>query len=276
MDAVVVTGANRGIGREIAQAVLESGKGLVMVCRSEASGAPVLAELQSAFGADRVRLVTGDLGSSAGVKQVAQGILSGSERLAAVVLNAALWPTTLEHNADGHELSFAINHLGPLELARRLQARLEADGPSRVVFVGAGLHGIGKVNLDRTPQGLDFSPMRTYGDTKAFMALGARAFASRVDGDKVCVITVHPGVINTGLGLNGRWYDRPMSWVKRLWGKPEDGARAPVALALDPAYASAHGKWFDELNEKPWHGPPADLELADRVWEQAVELRPIA
>lgn len=275
MDAVVVTGANRGIGREIAQAVLERGNCLVMVCRSHVSGAPVLSELQASFGEERVRMVTGDLSSSAGVQQVAHGILSGQERLVAVVLNAALWPTKLEHNGDGHELSFAINHLGSLELSRRLHARLEHDGPSRLVFMGAGLHGIGKVDLERTPRGLDFSAMRTYGDSKAFMALGARALAARVEGTKVCVLTVHPGVINTRLGMNGRWWDRPFGWVKRLWGRPEDGARAPVALALDPAYAEAHGQWFDELTPKPWHGPPADLELAERVWEQAVELRPV-
>ena len=36
----------------------------------------------------------------------------------------------------------------------------------RVVHVGAGLHVKGRVDLDRTPSGADFHPVRTYADTK--------------------------------------------------------------------------------------------------------------
>jgi hypothetical protein len=57
--------------------------------------------------------------------------------------------------------------------------------------------------------------------------------------------------------------------VKRVWKKPEEGARPIVRLALDPSLAGVTGKFFNLDTETPLHPVALDTRLADRLWEQA-------
>lgn len=250
MRRFVVTGANAGIGKAIAADLLERGEHVVLVCRSREKGEAARAELGGSS-----ELVVADLTRRDDLVEAAQAL--AAEPLAGVVLNAGYWPTVRTLTDEGLEQSFVVNHLGTVGLALALEERLRA-GAASVVAVGAGLMVLGRPALDRVRAGEDFHPVRTYADTKLTGALALRALAGRWVGSGITLNVVHPGVIDTGLGVGGRWFDPVVRVVKKLWRKPAAGAKGPVSLVLRH---DVHGAWFDELVEKPWPTVTDDVGL---------------
>lgn len=257
---VVITGGNRGIGLATAEEFARRDHRVVVVARN-----PAAAGEAARLGAD---LVAGDLSTLKGVRAVAEALAGTCPRLDVLVHNAGIWPSARRLTEDGFEESFAVNHLAPFLLNHLLEDRL-----SRVVQVTAGLYGTGRVDLARTPAGADFSPLRTYANTKlcnlALMPLWAERWKPR----GITIDAVHPGVIRTGLGDRSGLAGVLLRAAKRLGKAPADGAAPVVRLALDRA---GTGRYFDVDRELPLAPVAADPERAGELWAQAAELTGVA
>jgi NAD(P)-dependent dehydrogenase (short-subunit alcohol dehydrogenase family) len=249
MRTAVVTGGNRGIGRAVCESLVRKGFRVVAVVRNPAASAPPGAEV-----------VHGDLADRRTVAALATALAERCETIDVLVHNAGVWPTSLRHNEDGIEESFAVNHLAPFQLNLALESRLR-----RVVQVSAGLYVKGRVDPDRTPYGTDFHRMRTYCDTKRANLLLVPLFAARWQDAGVTIDAVHPGVIRTDLGDPGGVLGVVLRLVKRRWASPEAGAAPVVRLAEE----SGTGRYLNVDVEEPL---PADPGLARRLWDQAREL----
>ncbi|MBA9006263.1 SDR family NAD(P)-dependent oxidoreductase [Thermomonospora cellulosilytica] len=267
-QTIAVTGANRGIGHAVAEALLRQGHEVVLVCRDRERGEAARSRL-AALGS--VRLVVGDLSGVRAIRATAEALRDACPRLDVLVHNAGLWPSRRVLNEDGLEQAFVTNHLAPFLLNLELEDLLTASA-ARVVQVSAGLYVKGKADPDRTPTGLDFHPMRTYADTKLCNLMLVPLFAERWQDAGVTINAVHPGVIRTGLG------DRrgPLGWllkaVKLTWKSPRTGAGPVVRLATSAEVAGVTGRYF-QLDEEHCLEPVArDRDLARRLWTRAAEL----
>jgi NAD(P)-dependent dehydrogenase (short-subunit alcohol dehydrogenase family) len=209
-------------------------------------------------------VVVGDLSSARTVAEAASALAAACPAIDVLVHNAGVWPTRLEHNEDGVERAFAVNHLAPFQLNLALEDRL-----SRVVQVSAGLHVKGRVDLDRTPAGADFHRMRTYCDTKLANLLVLPLFAARWQDAGVTIDAVHPGVVRTRLGDPGGPLGLVLRAVKLTWATPAAGAVPVVRLAG----TLGTGRYFHLDAEQPL---PRDPALADLLWTQALELTRVA
>jgi hypothetical protein len=63
-----------------------------------------------------------------------------------------------------------------------------------------------------------------------------------------------------------------MRVVKRFWGTPEDGARAPVWLATAPELADVTGRYYFLQKEIEMTPQAQDAEAARRLWELSLKL----
>lgn len=249
MRTAVVTGGNRGIGYAVCEALTQRDFHVVAVTRNPAAPVP--------RGVERV---TGDLASRRTVNALAATLSETYPTIDVLVHNAGVWPTRLRHNEDGLEESFAVNHLAPFQLNLALESRLR-----RVVQVSAGLYVKGRVDPDRTPWGKDFHRMRTYCDTKRANLLLVPLFAKHWQDGNATIDAVHPGVIRTDLGDPGGALGVVLRLVKRRWALPTAGA-APIARL---ATEFGTGRYFNIETEELI---PADLELAQQLWDQARKL----
>ncbi|MFF3438308.1 SDR family NAD(P)-dependent oxidoreductase [Streptosporangium sp. NPDC002721] len=256
----VITGGNRGIGLATAEEFARRGHRVVLLARN-----PAAAREAARLGAE---LVTGDLSTLKGVRAAAEALAGTCPRLDVLVHNAGIWPSARRLTEDGFEESFAVNHLAPFLLNHLLEDRLD-----RVVQVTAGLYTKGRADPARTPAGADFSPVRTYADTKlcnlALMPLWAERWRRR----EVTIDAVHPGVIRTGLGDRGGPVGLLLKAAKLLWKPPAEGAAPVVRLALD---RTGTGRYFDVDRETPLAPVAADPATAGRLWAQAAELTGVA
>lgn len=263
----VVTGANSGIGKAITIELARQGHRVTMVCRSPARGEAAQQAIVQQTSNQSITLITGDLSTSNGVREVAGQLLAQSSRIAALINNAGVWQSRCQHNPDGIETSFAVNHLAPFLLTHLLLPALKANAPARIINVNAGLYVRGQIDLDRLPTGEDFHPIRTYCNTKLCNILFTRQLAVRLAGTGVTVNAIHPGVIRTRLGSSVPVWMKPLIWLaKRFWKTPEHGAQGPVYLATSDEVAGVSGAYFDEMTQMPYHPVALDDALAKQVW----------
>ena len=265
--AVVVTGANRGIGFAVARDLAAKGCRVLIVARDVEGGRRAERELAPV---GDVKLVLGDLSTPRTTRIAARQILEACPQIDVVIHNAGVWPSRLERDEDGIERAFAVNHLAPFLLNHLLEPALVRG--SRVVQVSAGLYVKGKVDLERTPTGDDFHAIKTYATTKLCNLLLLERFARRFEARGVTINATHPGVIRTGLGDRAGLLGLLLRGVKQLWKRPEEGARPVTRLALDPELANVTGRYFHLEQETPLAEVARDPALAARLWEQAETL----
>lgn len=265
-NVCVVTGGNAGIGKGIAIELAKQQAHVVIVSRNQEKGEQAIADIQQVVPGSHVALVVGDLGTIAGVQQLAQTLLEKFPYIHVLINNAGVWMTQRELNLDGLEVTFMVNHLAPFILTNRLLPRLQASAPARIVNVNAALYVNGRFDLQQTPYGHDFHRLRTYANTKLGNIFYTQEMARRIAGSGVTVNAVHPGVIRTDLGM----MTGPMGWllrvVKRSWPGPEVGAQAPVWLASSPELENVNGKYFDLQKETPYAAVAQNDELSRQIW----------
>ena len=271
----VVTGGNAGIGRAIVEALAQQQALVVLVSRDKVRGETAVQEIHSALPQANIDLVVGDLSSVDKTRQLAQTLLNRYPAIHLLINNAGVWPTKKQLNEDGLEMGFMVNHLAPFMLNQLLQERLRASAPARIVNVSAGLYVNGRVDLQKTPYGHDFHPIRTYASTKLCNLLCLPLEAEQLAGSGVTINAVHPGVINTKLGI----MRGPLGWlmklVKRSWATPEQGAIVPVWLATAPELAEVNGRYFNEKEEAPLADVAQNTELAQQLWQLSLDLTQI-
>src|SRR5207245_5823867 len=133
----MVTGATGALGKATASEFARRGATVVAVSRDEGRGRALLASVRQASGAGSVELLVADLSDLRSVRTLAKSFGASHDRLGILVNNAAVFKRRRIETADGFELMFATNFLGPFLLTNLLAPALRAGAPSRVITVSA-------------------------------------------------------------------------------------------------------------------------------------------
>jgi NAD(P)-dependent dehydrogenase (short-subunit alcohol dehydrogenase family) len=287
----VVTGANRGLGREITRYLAGHGARVVMACRDEKVGAATADELRTTGveGALEVRPL--DLGSLASVEAFAAS-LAGEPRLDLLANNAGLMAVDRGLTADGFETHMGVNHLGPFALTGRLLPLLRSTPGSRVVTMSSRGARLGHVDLgdllwERRPYdrwqayfqsklaNLLFTfeldrRLRAQGATPGGWGVSPRQ--GRREPPTTAALAAHPGGARTSLGRNGRsWTNRIVPLWQPFLQPASYAALGFVRAATDPAaqggqyYGPALQAWGPPIRERPSR-QARDPELAAGLW----------
>lgn len=277
-QTAVVTGANSGIGLETARGLARAGYRVVLVCRSADKAAAAKADIDASVPGARTEVVLADLSSATSVRAGAAELLERLDRLDVLVNNAGITLRGARQvNADGRELMWATNHLGPFLLTQLLLPLLEASAPARIVNVASDAHRWGRIRFDdlEATQGYGFLSFPRYGDTKLMNVLFTRALARRLEGTGVTANCLHPGAVATNIGGPGKVIS---SITKVLLKSPEQGARASLLLATDPALGTTSGSYFHHKgnNDRRLSKRALDDEVGERLWAVSAELVGVA
>lgn len=138
--AWVVTGPTSGFGRAAALELARSGH-VVLVGRSPEKLAAVEAEIVGLGGTASV--VVGDFADVVSARRAAGRVADLDLPIGGVLNNAGVMLSKPAVSAQGWELSFATNHLGPLAFTDALVPSL-ADG-SNVVFIASAVEDPGRM-----------------------------------------------------------------------------------------------------------------------------------
>ena len=264
----MVTGANAGMGKEIALALAGMGATVVMVSRDRARGEAARADVESATRSHQVELLLADLSSQESIRNLVGEYEARHNRLNVLVNNAGITLAKRTETVDGIEAVFATNHLAAFLLTNLLLPVLKASAPSRVVTVSSAAHSMGKIDFDDLQSVNGYSEIRTYNASKLANVLFTYELARRLAGTGVTANVLEPGFVKTNLRV-----PFPYSLFSFMRGSVVNGARPTVFLASSPEVEGVSGSFFNVKGVATKSSTASyDEEAARRLWTLSAAL----
>ncbi|AXE89719.1 SDR family oxidoreductase [Streptomyces sp. Go-475] len=220
----VVTGANKGIGREIARQLAERGHVVHLGARDPGRGHAAERELR-AEGLD-VRFLHLDVTDENSVALAAKRVADETGPLHVLVNNAGIGvpeQAPSQTSAEQVRRVYETNVFGVVTVTNAFLPLLRRAGSARIVNVSSAVGSLAAAAAREDPSGVfppgTFPAMLAYGTSKAALNAVTLAYANELRDTGILVNAASPGFVATDInGHNG------------VLGV-EQGARVPVLLA---------------------------------------------
>ena len=204
---IVVTGANSGTGQEATRRLAAAGAHLVMAVRTVAKGEQARAAILAQHPGAQIEVRRVDLADLASVREFTDGLLADGTPIDLLINNAGVMaPPTRMTTADGFELQFGSNFLGPFALTLRLLPLVLAAASPRVVTMSSGMANYGRIRFgDLQWEHRRYSPNFTYAQSKLadLMLTQHLAAMAAQRGWNLMSTAAHPGFTRTNLQTAG-------------------------------------------------------------------------
>jgi retinol dehydrogenase-12 len=270
----LVTGASSGLGRATVEALAARGERVVLAARSEERTRPVLEGIRARRPDAAIEFLHVDVSDLGSVRRAAEAFL-GTGRPLDVLINNAGIAGTRALSADGFDLTYATNHIGPFLLTNLLLPLIERAPQGRVVNVSSAGHlqatGIDWSRLERriVPRRSGFMD---YAVTKLMNVLHAKELARRLDGTRVTTCALHPGGVRSNIW---RALPAPLRWgITPFLTSNEKGARTQLWCATAPELATETAGYWEKCRPARCSPLAEDAVLAAELWartEAAIE-----
>ncbi|EEZ99585.1 retinol dehydrogenase 11 [Tribolium castaneum] len=242
---VVITGANSGIGFEVAKELASRNAMVVLACRKLDSAKEAIERIEQELKKKlKMRAMEVDLASLLSIKQFASNVQKLYPEVHILVNNAGVaYPKNEKHlTKDGFEIHFGINHLGHFYLTNLLLDKLKKSTPSRIIIVTSSLHEKGTIDLKNLESGKNL-----YANSKLANAYFCKELSKRVKDTGVSVYGVCPGWVYTALFRHSiRWYHyimvAPIAYF--FMRSPKQGAQTVIYCASEPGLEPESGSLF--------------------------------
>ena len=227
----LVTGANKGLGFEIARQLAKRGVHVIIGARNEANGKKAVDMIRREGGeAEAVKL---DVDDPAGVKNAAK-IAARHGHLDILINNAGIYPDK-ENNVAEMDPGIAwtairTNALGPMIATQTFLPLLEKSRRPRVINMSSGMGSLSEM-------GTAYGP--AYSISKTTLNAVTRQFAAALKDKGIAVNSMCPGWVKTDMGGP----NAPRN--------PEEAADTAVWLALE-APQDLTGQFIRDRQTIPW------------------------
>jgi len=228
----IVTGANRGIGLEIARQLMANDAFVVAGCRNAAKCETALAALRR--GGDNVAAIELDVTDTRNVRRFVDAVARAHGAPAILVNNAGVFPEergskVTENSTAYWRMTFETNLFGAMRMCREVVPLMLPLRHGRIVNVSSGLGQMSKMEAG-TP---------AYRVSKAALNALTITLAAEVKGTGILVNSMTPGWVRTDMG--GESAPRSV----------EEGADTAVWLSLLPS-SGPTGQFFRDRQPIPW------------------------
>ncbi|KAK3094164.1 hypothetical protein FSP39_024873 [Pinctada imbricata] len=272
---VIVTGSNTGIGKETVRDLAKRGARIIMACRDMKRTEPAAEELRTDTGNKNIVVRKLDLASLKSVRSFAEEILKTESRIDILINNAGVMYCPYSKTADGFEMQFGTNHLGPFLLTNLLLDRIKDSAPARIVNVSSIGHSLANpLDLENLNSEKGYDPYEAYHRSKLLNILFTRELSRRLKGSGVTANSLHPGFVNTDLP---RHFNKFLNFVMQpfMWLSLKDsraGAQTSIYCAVAEELVGVSGKYFSDCAVKEEVKQARDDQLAKRLWEMSEEM----
>jgi NAD(P)-dependent dehydrogenase (short-subunit alcohol dehydrogenase family) len=229
----IVTGGNRGLGREIARQLAKSDVFVVIGCRSEPKAAMAVDDLRAELG-DNIAGFQLDVNDTKSVRRFVEHVHKAHGAPSILVNNAGVYPGSREAKVEDMPTSvwretMETNLFGAVRMCREVVPLMKKLRYGRIVNMSSGLG-----QLHQMSEG---SP--AYRVSKAALNALTKTLAAEVAASGILVNSMSPGWVKTDMGGE----EAPRS--------VEEGADTAVWLALLPSNGPT-GQFFRDRKPIPW------------------------
>ncbi len=269
---VIITGANKGIGKEAAKEIAKLGAKVYMACRSLDSANKVRNEIIKETNNQNVFVKHLDLASVDSIQKFSESFKHDENKLDVLINNAGLWTKTKKLNKINVEQTFAVNVLGHQLLTQLLLIELRNAAPSRIINVASHYAGgldIDDINFDNR----NYNETLAYKQTKQANRMLTREWARRLAKDNISVYSMTPGFVPTTelfreQNLAGKFLIKMFALIE---GKTiPEGADTITWLASSKEINGSNGGFFNQRKEEKckFNNPVEEK----RLWDKCEEL----
>jgi len=267
----IVTGANSGLGAEVARGLGEAGARVILACRN----------------IDKAEVAARSIGSNATARWLDLADLASIRAFAetvdsvdVLVNNAGVMAVPLRRTVDGFEMQIGTNHLGHFALTGLLKERLT----DRVVTMSSAAHRLGAISRDDLNwEQRRYKRWAAYGQSKLANLLFTYELQRRLSnsGSTLRALASHPGYADTNLQRHTETFqDHFMAFGNRVAAQSAQMGSLPAlyaATAPDALGGSFIGP--DGLFEMRGHPTVVtsnkrshDLRTAEELWALSEQL----
>jgi NAD(P)-dependent dehydrogenase (short-subunit alcohol dehydrogenase family) len=273
----LVTGATSGIGAATALSLAQLGATVIVGGRSRDRCRAGVEAIKRSTGNRNVEYLLADLTVQDNIYAMVQRFKQRYRGLDVLINNAGGRFLSRSLSADGYEMTFALNHMGPFILTNLLLEVLLTSTHGRIVNVASEAH--------RNCTGIDFTDLHgarrylgkeAYARSKLANLLFTYELARQLDGTELTVNALHPGNVWSRFSRNNGW----LSWARHIIGSLRSGelvgsgqgARMSVYLAASSEVEGISGKYFSGGCMVESSVPSYDSAAARRLWEISLQL----
>lgn len=268
----LVSGANAGIGFQVARGLARLGADLWLLCRNAERGEGAARALREEGGAGSVQLALADVSELEPLHRLVETLPCTHVDL--LVHNAGVLLERRDETEDGVERTFATHVRGPFLLTALLEPRLRAAAQGRVVFVSSGgMYTRGLETRDPLWARRPFDGVRAYAEAKRAQVVLTELLARRWKEARPTANAMHPGWVDTP-GVE-RSLPRFHALTRPLLRTPEQGADTAIWLCTAPHLKEVSGAFFFDRQRRRTHWLPWTRESETQrreLWRLCVGL----
>ena len=275
----IVTGANSGIGYEMARALAGKGASVIMACRNQEKGEAAKELILREHPKAKIDWLALNLADLKSVRSFVD-MFSGSNGQLDILINNAGVMAIPERQltADGFEMHFGTNHLGHFALTGLLMDAIRRTPGARVVTVSSSGHRQGRMAFDNLGAEKSYIPLIAYAQSKLANLLFAFELHRRFQkvGLEALSMGSHPGWTATNLQQH-TWYFRALNPLVAM--TPEQGALSSLyaATAKDVQGCDYYGygglmDMRGDLKRAKAHERAYDETVAKKLWQVSEEM----
>lgn len=219
MANIVITGANRGIGRELALQLSARGDNII---------APVRLDSRDLSRSSIEVHGNIDITDDAAIRTFADALRG--RRIDVLINNAAIfmpdeWRNT---SSDTALTQFEVNALGPVRLSRALLGNFRHG--SKIIMISSQSGSIGMATTD---------DVLGYRMSKAALNMAGKVLANGLKDDGIAVVMIHPGSVATRMNATGEL-------------SPAESARAIISMIDRTTIETTGTFWHVNGSQLPW------------------------
>ncbi|SCY68427.1 SDR family oxidoreductase [Microvirga guangxiensis] len=191
MSTYLITGIGRGIGQELARALLMRGERVIGTLRDPAQ---VPASLSAFAESGQLKLLTLDVQDGASIAEAARQL---DEPVDVLVNNAGIIgqrnASSLDTDAESFLETLRVNTLGPLRVIQAFLPHLRRSKAAKIMTISSRMGSMSHAKSDRI----------AYRASKAAVNKVMQGLATDLQPEGIAVFAVHPGWVRTDMGGSG-------------------------------------------------------------------------
>lgn len=261
---ILLTGSTSGIGWETLKSLYDQADHWILPLRNIKKAEELFKELPDQ---DRLSIYEMDLSDIRQTHTVAQEIRSDHPKIEVLINNAGGMFPGGKKTAEGLDMTFAVNHLGPFALTRELLPCL-TKGKSKLIYISSEAHRIPGVDLNDLLLENYSSTITAYGAVKLYNILTSKYLSDL----GFLSYSLHPGAVKTAFGAETDPISKAIIRATQLFFiSPRQGAQTTIFLTNTPAENLESGAYYVKKKVKKPSQLARSGSLATKLWHQSEE-----
>lgn len=288
---VIVTGANSGLGFEIAKWTAMMGATVIMACRSEERTKEAMHKMNAEFLAEKSRGTQGlvsrdqlsleymylDCASFKSVVDFVEAFTKTRRPLHVLFCNAGLGLGPYVKTGDNLEMLLQVNYLSQFLLTAKLLPIMHTSGPDiRILFMSSAAHKAANFNMETinyTGPPSSYGKMDYYGRSKLYQIMQMYSMAERLQGTNICVNSIHPGLVDTRFGRDTTGcYTCLMGLGKAVSRTQLTGAKCSIDCVVNPKLAGVTGVYFMDCKHTTPSSTARNKQKQEQLWRYSMDI----